>query len=801
MPTDPLRKTAAALAVAVLTAGLAICGQSPALAAAAPVNLARTGTATASSVELDRADLVAAKVNDGDRATRWSSQYSDDSWVQIRLASPAGVGHVMLSWPNACARDFSLQTSTDGVQWTTVTRQQRDTCPRTDFIAVNSPGPVSYVRVQGHRRWAGYGYSLSEFEIWDSTAPAPAATLGLLPKPVSITQDAGAGYTLRPGAAIVATGAQAGAPAAYLAGLLRKATGYALPVVAQSSTVAPVVLDVGAGKGPAGQPAEGYRLSVTSARVQISADTAAGALNGVQTLRQLFPQWIESDTPVATAWTVPAVTVTDYPRLAYRGMMLDVARSFYPVDEVKEYIDAAAAYKINRLHLHLTDDQGWRIAIDNPGTSPSGIDYGLLTRVSGPTAMTYDAAGAMYGTQLGVTGFYTAADYAEIVRYAGINGMTVVPEVDVPAHTNAALHAVGQLNTTGARPRPAAGQTTVPANGTGSVGYSSLDAASPVTYEFVKHVLTRIAAMTPGPYLHIGGDEAHVTSHADYTTMVNAFTATVAGLGKTVIGWNEYAGSALPQNNAIVQYWNGDQTAVAAAVNNRGARVVLSPAANAYVPQKQDSRQPLGGTWACGGPCGLDRHYNWDPGTYLANVPPTAVLGVESALWGEFIRRVGQAEYYSFPRLIATAEVGWTPQAQRDYADFTTRLSAAGGRLTVGGHNFFPTAGVGWRTQAVGGPVTVATGAPAGARWTVTAPGAVAGAMAATVTWNDGRVESLTAVAARAASIPQMWINGTIEVTSRRTFSTPGTYTGRLSVRLGGDAPVEATLSVTVTAA
>jgi len=682
----PVALLIAATLVAPVTSG------TPAAAAAAPVNLARTGAATASSVELDRADFVAAHVNDGDRNTRWSSKYQDANWVQVRLATPATVDHVVLAWPNACARDFTLQTSANGTTWTDVARVQRDTCPRTDVIAVNSAQPVSHVRMQGHQRWAGYGYSISEFEIWNETAPPPAPSLGLLPRPASMTENGGTPYTLDRNTPIVAVGAQATAPATYLAGQLRPATGYGLPVVTQSTAPAPIVIEVGAGKGPAGHAAEGYRLVVTTAKVQISADTANGALNGVQTLRQLLPQWVESDTFVDATWRVPTVTISDYPRFAHRGMMLDVARSFYPVNEIKAYIDGAAQYKINRLHLHLTDDQGWRIALDNPASNPAGIDYGLLTTVSGRTAM------------------------------------------------------------------------------------------------------------TPGPYLHIGGDEAHVTSHANYTTMVNAFTSTVASLGKTVVGWNEYAGTTLPQNRAVVQYWNGDRTAVANAVTGRGAQVVLSPAPHTYVPQKQDSRQPLGGSWACGGPCGLDRHYNWDPGTFIPNIAETSVLGVESALWGEFIRRIGQAQYYSFPRLVATAEVGWTPQAQRDYADFTTRLSVAGGRLTVQGVNFFPTADVPWRKQAIGRPATATVGAPAGATWTVTAPGLRSADLGATVTWSDGRVEALTPTATREPSIPAMQINSAFTMVSRRTFGTPGTYTGTLSARSAGASPVEAALTVTVRA-
>ncbi|MCF6476707.1 beta-N-acetylhexosaminidase, partial [Nonomuraea sp. MG754425] len=761
-------------------------------AADPPADLALTGTATASSVELDRADFVAAHVNDGDTATRWSSGYQDDNWVQIQLARPAPVDHVTLTWPNACARDFVLQTSADGRTWTDVAALRRDTCPRTDVIDVRSAGPVGYVRMQGRKRWAGYGYSISAFEIWAGPPAAPEPTLGLIPQPVSVTETGAAPFTLRPDTRILAQGDGARAPADHLARLLRRSTGRTLPVTAHGRGPAPIVIEVGAGKGPQGHEAEGYTLAVTGGEIRLRAATANGALNGVQTLRQLLPQWVEAKEVVETAWTVPAVRITDYPRFAHRGMMLDVARSFYPVREVKSYIDAAAPFKINRLHLHLTDDQGWRIAVGDPATNPSGIDYGLLTKVGGGTAMTER------GTEPGVTGFYTRADYAEIVRYAADNGMTVIPEIDMPGHVNSALHSVPQLNTPGAQPKPAAGESTVPHNGTGSVGYSSFDAGSAVTYEFVEHVLTEIAALTPGPYLHIGGDEAHVTSHADYVQMADAFTAHVNALGKKVVGWNEYAGTALPQGNAVVQFWTGDRAAVADAVNRRGAEVVLSPAPHTYVPQKQDPRQPQGGTWACGGVCGLDRHYNWDPGTYIPGIQESSVLGVESALWGEFIRRLPQAQYYSYPRLIATAEVGWTPQAQRDYAGFTTRLSKIGGRLTVQGTNFFPTADVPWRLEILGPPATAATGRPANVTWTVTAPGRAPADLDAVITWSDGVKENPVPATTRDASIPDMRVNDAFTVTSARTFGTPGTYTGTLTVRVPGQAPVAGALTVTV---
>ncbi|MFI0349234.1 family 20 glycosylhydrolase [Actinomadura sp. 9N407] len=795
MPRRPTTAVPAALTAIALTAALlSPAGTAPAHSDAgpadtAPVNLALAGTASASSVELDRDSFAAAQVKDGSTATRWSSKYADDNWVQIELAASTRVDHVTLVWPNACARDFAVQTSPDGVTWTTVTRLQRSTCPRTDEIAVNAT--ARYVRMQGHQRWAGYGYSISEFQVWDG----PARSLGVVPEPVSVTETGGPAYRLSSATSIAALGPGAQAPAAYLAKVLRPSTGYRLPVVSARTGPQPVVVQVGNGLGPPGRP-EGYDLTTTPTQTTIKAATPNGALNGVQTLRQLFPQWVESAARATADWTAPAVRIVDHPRFAHRGMMLDVARSFYPVGEVKEYIDTAAQFKINRLHLHLSDDQGWRIAVGAPPSNTSGIDYPRLTSVSGATAMTYNSAGKLMGTELGIPGHYTKADYTEIVRYAGAAGMTVIPEIDVPGHTNAALHAIPQLNSAGSKPRPEPGQPTVPANGTPDVGYSSLDAANPVTYEFTRQVLTQIAAMTPGPYLHIGADESHNTSAADYTTMVNAFSGQVNALGKTVIGWNELAGTALPPNNSVVQYWNGGKAAVADAVRSKGAKVLLSPAAHTYVPQKQDARQPQGGTWACGGPCDLGRHYGWDPGTFIPGVSEESVLGVESALWGEFIRRLPQAQYYSYPRLIATAEVGWTPQSRRDYPGFTRRLAEAGGRLTVQGVNFFPAADVPWRTAATGTDRTVPAGSPSDATWTVTAPAAET--LTGTITWDDGVREDVTLTTARRASIPDMRANGTFTAVSKRAFGAAGTRTATLTVRPAGGEPVEATLTVTV---
>ena len=194
-----------------------------------------------------------------------------------------------------------------------------------------------------------------------------------------------------------------------------------------------------------------------------------------------------------------------------------------------------------------------------------------------------------WAPNLGHTGFYTKADYKEIVRYAGENGMVVVPEIDMPGHTTAALHAIPQLNSAGSAPKPLAGQTTAPHQGSGNVGESSFDADNAATYEFTKEVLTQIAAMTPGPYLHIGGDESHVHSRRQVQENDRGFAGQVKDLNKQVIGWNEYSSATLPAG-AVVQFWAGNRQGVADRIIANDPKVILSPAEKTYIPQKQDGQ-------------------------------------------------------------------------------------------------------------------------------------------------------------------------------------------------------------------
>lgn len=663
--------------------------------AASPINIAKTGTATAHNVEAALPGNVAAKALDGDTGTRWSSSAGDAGWFQVELASSGPVDNVKIQWPAGAARQYTLQTSANGIAWTDVKSVTSTTGPaRIDEILVGAAN-VKYVRVMLAKQWATFGYSISEFEIYDKAAPVVPDNLALVPLPAASASTAAGTFRLLPSSRIVASGAAVDA-ANYFARKARTSTGFELPVVSGVATANDVSFTVAPDSSDA-KP-ESYTIQADANGVKVAANTAAGALNGVQTLRQLFPQWIESDTVVNTPWTVDGVVISDYPRYEHRGIQIDVARSFYTVDEMKEHIDNAAQFKYNKLHLHLTDDQGWRIAMDQPAVNPAGIKYTDLTDISGKTAMTYNDAGVLQGTELGHTGFYTKADYKEIVRYAGENGMVVIPEVDMPGHTTAALHAIPQLNSAGSVPKPPAGQATAPHQGSGNVGESSFDADSAATYEFTKEVLTQIAAMTPGPYLHIGGDESHSTPGDKYRKMIEAFAGQVKDLNKQVIGWNEYSSATLPAG-AVVQFWAGSRQGVADRVIANNSKVILSPAEKTYIPQKQDASQTAGGTWACGGGgCTLQNHYDWDPGTYLPGVGDDRVLGVETVQWGEWIRGMEQTETYQYPRTLATAEVAWSPQASRKYTDFTKRAGALGGRMALQDLTHFKTAGVNWTT-------------------------------------------------------------------------------------------------------
>ncbi|MEZ0076609.1 hexosaminidase, partial [Planotetraspora sp. GP83] len=507
--------------------------------------------------------------------------------------------------------------------------------------------------------------------VLTTATPAAAASFAdVVPVPVSLQPAGGVTYTLPSDASIFteAGSTPAADVGAYLAGILRPSTGYALPVSAASGTPVSGISLLLSGADPS-VGSQGYQLDVTASAVVIRAQTATGLFNGAQTLRQLLPPDIESTTVRPGPWTAPGGRIVDYPRFAYRGTMLDVARHFHPVATVKRYIDRIALYKINYLHLHLSDDQGWRIVVDS---WPRLATYGGSTQVGG-----------------GAGGYYTKAQYQDIVAYAAQRQITIVPEIDMPGHTNAALASYAELNCNGVAPALYTGT---------NVGFSSLCTSKETTYTFVNNVLTELAAITPGPYLHVGGDEASSTTASQYATFMNRVQPLVVGAGKAVMGWHQIGASAVQHSpGRVTQYWG--TTTSDSLVNNAvslGAKVVMSPANKAYLDMKYNSSTSLGQAWA--GYIEVQTAYEWNPGAYLSGVPASAVLGVEAPLWTETIATEDDIEYMAFPRLPAIAELGWSPWSTHNWTAFKTRLGAQGPRWTVMGINFYKSSQVPWAT-------------------------------------------------------------------------------------------------------
>jgi len=485
--------------------------------------------------------------------------------------------------------------------------------------------------------------SASSSFSWSSTAYAD-----ILPAPVA-ARAGGSPYTVNK-KTVIAADPRASGVGDYLAGVLRQVTGRRVPVVHGERSNA-----INLRLGRTGLGAEGYRLDVSAHGVTLRAEQPAGLFAGVQTLRQL----------VAAGGRIAGGHVTDRPRFAYRGAMLDVARHFFSVAQVERYIDQLALYKINTLHLHLADDQGWRIMIKS---WPRLATYGGSTAVDGAPG-----------------GYYTQDQFRGIVAYAKSRFITVIPEIDMPGHVNAALASYAELNCDGVAPPLYTGT---------DVGFSSLCVSKDITYKFLDDVIRELAAITPGPYIHVGGDEAAATTPADYVTFMNRVQQIVASHGKRVQAWHQIV-DATPLPTTVAQYWDTtpDNPAVANAANH-GTKLVLSPANLAYLDMKYTEDTPLGQDWA--GLIEVQDAYGWNPGAYVTGVPASAVLGVEAPLWTETIRTSADIEYMAFPRLPTIAELAWSPASTHDWSAFRLRLAAQAPRWEAMGINFYRSPQVPW---------------------------------------------------------------------------------------------------------
>jgi len=486
---------------------------------------------------------------------------------------------------------------------------------------------------------------------------------GIIPKPVSVIPATGT-FSLTEKSTIFVTGEsvelmQIGN---YLIDKLNPATGFGMTVKTSNGdqSAGNIYLSLSSGDAQLGD--EGYQLTINSDVVSLIANKPAGLFNGIQTIRQLFPARIEMALLQQGPWEIPAGTIRDYPEYPFRGVMLDVARHFFQVNDVKRYIDLMAAYKMNVMHLHLADDQGWRIEIKK---WPKLTEIGGSTQVDG-----------------GQGGFYTQEQYADIVKYAAERYIMIIPEIDMPGHTNAALASYPELNCND--------KATELYTGT-KVGFSTLCTSKEITYQFITDVFSELAALTPGSYLHIGGDESHVTKIEDYIPFVNRVQDIVGALGKQVIGWDEIALSTL-KPNTFVQFWAKADNALKGV--NQGAKVIMSPAANAYLDMQYDSTTKLGLHWA--GYIEVDKGYNWDPATLVPGIGKENILGIEVPLWSETITNIDELEYMVFPRLPGYAEIGWSAPATRNWDEYKSRLGRHDVRFKALQIDYYPSKLVPW---------------------------------------------------------------------------------------------------------
>ena len=512
--------------------------------------------------------------------------------------------------------------------------------------------------------------------------------LGVIPRPVQMTRGTGT-FLLTP-ATVVVTDRASRQIGYQLSDWLQPGTGYRLAVSGAPGAAARTIsLRIDPTLARLGD--EGYRLTVTGTRITIRGFRAAGVFYGVETLRQLLPPDVFRQAPVAgVTWTVPAVEIEDMPRFQWRGAHLDVSRSFMPKEFVKKYIDLLALHKLNRFHWHLTDDQGWRIEIKK---------YPLLTAIGGWRR------NSLVGVQRGYAdttqwvydnvphgGFYTQDDVREVVAYAQARFITVVPEIEMPGHAQAAIAAYPWLGNTGQ-------QLEVLAHW--GVDQNILNPSDSAIH-FMQDVLTEVLALFPSRWIHTGGDEApkaqwqsspiaqerirQLGLHSEnelQSWLTAQMSQWLAGRGRSLIGWDEILEGGMEglAPNAVVMSWRGIDGGIAAA--QAGHDVVMTPTSNTYFDyyQAQDiAKEPL----AIGGFLPLETVYAYEPvPPALDSVQARHVLGTQGQIWTEYLRNPKNVEFMVFPRLVALAEVAWTPAEQRDYADFTARLRRHFARLDV----------------------------------------------------------------------------------------------------------------------
>ncbi|MGL5648819.1 MAG: family 20 glycosylhydrolase [Clostridium sp.] len=430
-----------------------------------------------------------------------------------------------------------------------------------------------------------------------------------------------------------------------------KSIGYNIEIIKNEKPVGNYIYLTTIGGG-IGLGNEGYTLESNENMVKILAYTPEGLFRGTKTLIQLLPNEIEGvDITKNIKWELPIVNIEDKPEYEYRGLMIDVARHFFPIDDIKEQIEFASEYKINKIHLHLSDDQGFRLEIKK---WPKFTSIGGQTQVGG-----------------GIGGYYTQEHFKEIVNYAKDRYIEIIPEFDMPGHTNAMLASYEFLNSNGRRRNLYTGT---------EVGFSSLMCKSEATYSVIEDIIKEVSEISPSKYIHIGGDEADSTPKEEYNYFVERVSKIAMKYGKTPIGWDPIDTAPGINKNVILQNWKDSNEEA----KNKKMKMIISKASNIYLDMKYNETTPIGNDWA--GFISVEKAYNFDLTDFA---PKELILGIEAPLWTETIKNKEEMEYMIYPRILGYSEIGWTSKENREWKEYKERLKTQGQRMSLRNINYY----------------------------------------------------------------------------------------------------------------
>ncbi|WKD87024.1 Beta-hexosaminidase [Polaribacter huanghezhanensis] len=432
---------------------------------------------------------------------------------------------------------------------------------------------------------------------------------------------------------------------------------------------------------------EGYHLKIASNEITIAASSAKGAFYAIQTLRQLLPASFENGAYKESTVSIQNLEITDAPQFKYRGMHLDVGRHFFPVDFIKKYIDLMSMLKMNTFHWHLTEDQGWRIEIKKYPKLQEVAAYRNETLIGHYSDQPHKFDGKRYG------GFYTQEQIKEVVKYASERQVTIIPEIEMPGHAQAAIAAYLELGCTG-KPIDVATKWGV---------FEDIYCPKEATFKFLEDVIDEVVALFPGKYIHIGGDEAPKTrwkncahcqalikkeglkdEHGLQSYFITRMEKYINSKGKQIIGWDEILEGGLAPN-ATVMSWRGMKGAVTAAQQHHD--VILTPGAYCYFDHYQSTKEdePL----AIGGFLPLEKVYSFNPiPKELTKKEAKYVLGAQGNVWTEYMKDSKQVEYMAFPRMVALSEVVWSENKNKNFENFKNRLEFYQQRLDARDVNY-----------------------------------------------------------------------------------------------------------------